>query len=258
VSSIDFERVAAAAERAADLARGETLPRFRRVGYETKADGSPVTEADKAAEQAIRGALRGAFPDFAILGEEFGREGGPDGPCWLVDPIDGTIAFSRGIPLFTCIIALLDDGEPVFGLIDCPATGERHVGWKGGGCRRNGEPTRVSQESDLATAIVSHGDPFCFDFWGARPVFERMARECALLRGYPDAFGHSQVLGGGVAGMVDLGLNPWDAAATQVLVPEAGGRCVTLPEHEGKTGLVFGNAELVETLLGFFPPDRRG
>jgi histidinol phosphatase-like enzyme (inositol monophosphatase family) len=251
VGALDFERIAKAAESAADAARQEILPRFRKVAVETKADGSPVTEADKAAERAIRASLRQAFPDHAIRGEEYGGEGDSGAPCWLVDPIDGTIGFSHGIPLFTTILALLDGGEPVFGLIDCPALSERYVGWKGGGCRRNGEPTRCSQETDLRRAIVSHGDPFCFDLWGARAAFERMAREIPMLRGYTDAFGHAQVLGGGVGAMVDLCLNPWDAAATQVLVPEAGGRCETLPEREGKIGLVFGSPALVETLLGF-------
>jgi histidinol phosphatase-like enzyme (inositol monophosphatase family) len=252
VSALDFPAIAEAAGRAAGLARNETLPRFRRVGAETKVDGSPVTEADRAAERAIRACLHEAFPDFGIVGEEYGSEGPPEGPCWLVDPIDGTIGFSRGIPLFTTLISLLEDGEPVFGLIDCPVTDERFVGWKGGGCQRNGEPTRVSVEKSLSTAIVSHGDPFCFDLWGARPVFERMAAECGLLRGYTDAFGHAQVLGGGVAAMVDLHLNPWDAAATQVLVPEAGGRCITLPERDGKIGLVFGSQALVDQLVAFF------
>jgi histidinol-phosphatase len=223
------------------------------VGVETKVDGSPVTEADKAAERVIRERLAESFPNFAILGEEYGREGAAGAPCWVVDPIDGTIAYSRGLPLFSTIIALLDEtGEPVFGLIDCPVMDERYLGWKGGGCRRNGQRTRVSRERDLRTAIISHGDLFCFDFWEKPQVFERMARECGLLRGYTDAFGHAQVLGGGVAAMVDLGLNTWDAAATQVLVPEAGGRCVTLPEHKGKIGLVFGSPALVETLLGYF------
>ncbi len=250
---LDFESIARAAEGAADLARRETLPRFRSVSVEIKADGTPVTEADRAAERAIREHLRQTFPDFAIRGEEYGEEGSGDGPCWLVDPIDGTIAFSRGIPLFTTLIALLDEGEPVFGLIDCPALDERYLGWRGGGCHRNGSATRVSQESDLRRAIVSHGDPYCFDLWGARDAFQRMAREIPMLRGYTDAFGHAQVLGGGVAAMVDLCLNPWDAAATQVLVPEAGGRCVTLPPRQDKIGLIFGSPALVEQLESFFP-----
>jgi len=248
VSRLDFEAIARAAEAAADAARREVVPRFRAVGVETKADGSPVTEADRAAERAIRALLREAFPGFAIHGEEYGAEGPGGSPMWLVDPIDGTIGFSRGIPLFSTLIALVDEGEPVFGLIDLPGVGERYVGWRGGGARRNGKACRVSQETDLRRAIVSHGDPFCFEIWGASAAFLRMAREIPLLRGYTDAFGHAQVVGGGVGAMVDLDLNPWDAAATQVLVPEAGGRCVTLQGPGGKLGLVFGSPPLVERL----------
>jgi len=241
-----------AAERAADRAREQVLPRFRKVAVETKSDGSPVTEADRAAERAIREVLREAFPEHRILGEELGAEGGAAGPCWVVDPIDGTIAFSRGIPLFATLIALLDDGEPVAGLIDLPALGERYTAVRGGGCRRNGVPTRVAAEGDLRRAIVSHGDPFCFERYGRADVFQRMAREIPMLRGYTDAFGHALVLGGGVGAMVDLDLNVWDVAATQLLVPEAGGRCETLPEVDGKVGLVLGSPALVEQLLGYF------
>jgi histidinol phosphatase-like enzyme (inositol monophosphatase family) len=255
MAPIDLAAAARAAEAAADLARAEILPRFRGVAVETKSDGSPVTEADLAAERAIRDHLRAAFPDFGLHGEEFGNEGGDDGPHWIIDPIDGTIGFARGIPLFTTLIALVDGGEPVLGLIDCPALDERYVGWRNGGCRRNGEPTAVSQETDLRNAIISHGDPYCFDLFGARETFERMAREIPMLRGYTDAFGHSQVLAGGVDAMVDLALNPWDAAATQILVKEAGGRCVTLPGPGGKLGLIFGSPALVEQLEDFLPRD---
>jgi histidinol phosphatase-like enzyme (inositol monophosphatase family) len=249
-----LEDVARAAEAAADRARGEILPRFRRVAVETKRDGSPVTEADRAAERVIRETLRQAFPEFGILGEEYGEEGARSGRCWVVDPIDGTIAFSRGIPLFSTLIALLEDGEPVFGLIDLPALDERTVGWKRGGVRRNGAPVRVSQENDPRRAVVSHGDLFCFDQFGLRGAYERMARELPMLRGYTDAFGHAQVIGGGIDAMVDLSLNLWDAAATQILVPEAGGRCVTLPSRGGKLGLVFGSPALVERILDWIGP----
>ncbi|MFQ5416444.1 MAG: inositol monophosphatase family protein [Myxococcota bacterium] len=252
MSPVDLAAAARAAEAAADLARAEILPRFRAVGVEIKSDGSPVTEADRAAEQAIRSHLRTTHPDFAIVGEEYGEEGG-DGPRWVIDPIDGTIGFSRGIPLFTSLIALVVDDEPVLGLIDCPALDERYVGWRGGGCRRNGVATRVSQETDLRKALVSHGDLYCFDEFGAREAFERMSREIRMLRGYTDAFGHAQVLGGGVDAMVDLSLNVWDAAATQVLVVEAGGRCVSLAGPDGKLGLVFGSPALVEQLVDFLP-----
>ena len=249
--SIDFEKVAAAAESAADLARAETLSRFRSVAVEIKEDGTPVTEADRAAERVIRKRLQEAFPEFSILGEEYGAEGQSDGPEWIIDPIDGTIGYSRGIPLFSTLIALAVDGEPVMGLIDLPALDERYVGWKGGGCRRNGKQTRVSEETDLQRAIISHGDPFCFDERGERPAFERMAREIPMLRGYTDGFGYAQVLGGGIGAMVDMGLRVWDVAPVQILVPEAGGRCVTLSEHEGKVGLVVGNPTLVDQLMGF-------
>jgi histidinol phosphatase-like enzyme (inositol monophosphatase family) len=249
----DLEQLAALAERALDAARAEILPRFRKVGAETKADGSPVTEADRAAEQAIRDVLRDGDPGTAILGEEFGAEGDArSGAAWVVDPIDGTIGFSRGIPLFSTILARLEEGVPVLGLIDLPALDERTVGWKGGGVRRNGTPVHCSKATDLRRALVSHGDSFCFELVGEKAAFERMAREIPLLRGYTDAFGHAQVIAGGVDAMVDLHLNPWDAAATQILVPEAGGRCVTLEHRDvGKLGLVFGAPALVDRLLAF-------
>lgn len=249
--SIDLERVARVAEEAADRARAEILPRFRRVPVERKSDGSPVTEADRAAERAIRAHLSAAFPDYGLLGEEYGEEHSGEGPCWIIDPIDGTIGFSHGIALFSTLISLAVDRVPVMGLIDLPGLDERYVGWKGGGCRRNGVPTRVSDETDLTRAIISHGDPYSFDSHGQRPAYERMTREIPMLRGYTDAFGHAQVLAGGVGAMVDLGLNLWDVAATQILVPEAGGRCVTVASKRGKTGLVIGSPPLVDQLCGF-------
>ncbi len=250
---IDLAAAADAAGAAADAARREILPRFRRVEVETKSDGSPVTEADRAAEQAIREVLRGFDPSIGILGEEFGAEGASDGLRWIVDPIDGTIGFSRGIALFSTIIALLADGEPVLGLIDLPGLEERYLGWEGAGVTRNGEPVRCSRESDPRRALIAHGDAFCFDGFGERAAFDRMVADLPIFRGYTDAFGHAQVLHGGVDAMVDTGLHAWDAAATQILVPEAGGRCVTLDRStdDRGLGLVFGSPALVETLLDY-------
>jgi fructose-1,6-bisphosphatase/inositol monophosphatase family enzyme len=110
---------------------------------------------------------------------------------------------------------------------------------------------RCSQETELARAIVSHGDPFAFELFGRSAVWNRLAAAARMLRGYTDAFGHAQVLAGGVGAMIDVNLNPWDAAATQALVPEAGGRCETIaPGPGGKgIGLVFGSPALVEQLL---------
>ncbi|HTY19879.1 MAG TPA: inositol monophosphatase family protein [Myxococcota bacterium] len=249
----NLAELARLAEAAADAARAETLPRFRKVGFETKADGSPVTEADRAAEQAIRRVLREGDPGAGLLGEEYGAEGAPGtGAAWIIDPIDGTIGFSRGIPLYSTLIARVEDGVPVLGLIDLPALGERTVGWRGGGVRRNGAPVRCSQRTELQGALISHGDAFCFDLVDDRAAYLRLVNEVPLLRAYTDGFGHAQVLAGGIDAMVDLHLNPWDAAATQVLVPEAGGRCETIEYPAlGKLGLVFGAPALVEHLLGF-------
>ena len=253
----DLARLAQLAARAADAARAEILPRFRRVAVEIKNDGSPVTEADRAAEQAIRRVLHEGDPGVAILGEEFGADGnGQRGAAGVIDPIDGTIGFARGIPLFSTLIARLEDGVSVLGLIDLPGLGERTVGWKGGGVTRNGVPVRCSQATDLRSALVAHGDVFCFDRCEERAAFERMGREIPILRGYTDGFGHAQVLAGGIDAMVDLDLNPWDAAATQILVPEADGRCVTLAYPTGKLGLVFGAPALVELLAGWLSRGR--
>lgn len=249
-----LERAAEVACLASDGARKEILPRFRDVSVQHKADGSPVTEADLAAEKAMRAILLDAFPEFGILGEEFGAEGASN-VRWTIDPIDGTIAFSRGIPLYSTIIALVEDGEPVVGLIDLPALDERIVGWKGGGCRMNGKPVSVSQESDLQRALISHGDPFCFDNAGERDAFTRMAREIPKLRGYTDAFGHAQVITGGVDAMVDMDCNPWDVAATQILITEAGGRCVTRERPGNKLDLVFGSPALVDQLTDYLKTD---
>jgi histidinol phosphatase-like enzyme (inositol monophosphatase family) len=254
MAPLDLAHAARAAEAAADAARREILPRFRRVTAETKQDGTPVTEADRAAERAIRAVLREATPEIGIVGEEYGAEGGRDGKLsWLVDPIDGTISFSRGVPLFGTLIALIEDERPLLGLIDLPALGERTVGWRGGGVRRNGEPVRVSQRADLASALVATGDPIALSAFGEREAWLALARDVPWLRGYTDCFGHAQVVCGAVDAMVDLSLNPWDAAPAQVLVEEAGGRCVTLRRERENypLGLVFGSPALVDQLLPY-------
>lgn len=245
---------AAVAERACDRAREEILPRFRAVGFEWKADGSPVTEADRAAERAIRETLRAAYPDHGLLGEEYGAEeaGEAGAPRWIIDPIDGTISYTRGIPLFGTLLALTVEGETVVGVIDLPALGERYVGYRGGGCLRNGQAVRASEASDLRRSICATGDPICFEWAGRRHVLEHMMREVPLLRGYTDCFGHALTIGGALDAMVDCDLNPWDAAATQLLAVESGGACETREREGGKLDLVFGSPALVEQLIDLF------
>ena len=251
--ALDLPEAGRLAGAAADAARGEILPRFRHVEVETKQDGTPVTEADRAAEQAIRRVLREGTPGLSILGEEYGEEGGLEGRVWIVDPIDGTLSFSRGIPLFGTLIALLEDGVPILGLIDLPMLGERTIGWTGGGVRRNGQPVRCSDRAELSEAIVAHGDAYCFELFGDRAAWEGITTSgVRCLRGYTDCFGQAQVVAGTVDAMVDPCVMPWDAAAADLLVREAGGRSAILdrgPEHAHRLGLVTGSPPLVERLL---------
>lgn len=246
----ELEAAARVAVQAADRARAEVLPRFRNVRVETKADGSPVTEADRAAEGAIRAVLRDAYPDFGVRGEELDDEAGVAGrPTWVVDPIDGTIAFARGIPCFATLIALVEDGETTVGVLDLPALDERYVGWRGGGCWRDGERVRASTSTDLASALVSHGDPLFFELCGMRGVYDRIQEVCGRTRAYTDAFGHAMALGGGVDAMVDLHLNEWDLAPSRLLAREAGGGWFELTLPGGSLGCVLGSSALVDQLV---------
>jgi histidinol phosphatase-like enzyme (inositol monophosphatase family) len=249
MAGTDLLRAARVAGAAADAARREVLPRFRHVAVERKADGTPVTEADREAERAMRAVLLEAFPDIAVVGEEEGGETADR--YWIVDPIDGTLSFSRGVPLFGTLIALVEGGETQVGVIDLPALDERIVGVRGGGAERNGVPVTASRERDLGAAIVACGDFYCFDLWNERPFLERLVAEAPKLRAYTDAFGHAQTVGGSVDVMVDLALKPWDIAATRLLIEEAGGACRVIDrseQHDYGWGLVFGSPALVDQL----------
>jgi len=257
ISDAALQDALAVAQRACDRAREEILPRYRRVAIETKADGSPVTEADRAAERAIRAEIETAFPEDAILGEELGtKDGNPKAGSsrrWIIDPIDGTIAFSRGIPLFTTLIALLVDDEPVMGVIDLPAVDDRIGGVRGGGVWRGDERLSTSAGPDLSDALVCHGDLFCFELAGLRSVYDSMSRAIPKLRGYTDAFGHLLVISGAADAMVDCDLNPWDAAVTRVLAAEAGGTCWVRERDDGsKLDLVFGSPPVVQAIGNLF------
>jgi histidinol-phosphatase len=255
VSTDELAAALAVAHQACDLARNEILPRFRNVAVETKDDGSPVTEADREAERVIRETILASFPDDAILGEEFGAAGGANARRqWIIDPIDGTVAFARGIPLFTTLIALLVDGEPVLGIIDLPAINDRIGGIRGGGVYRSqaGRPderVNVSAGPALVDSLVCHGDLFCFELAGLRPAYDALSQAIPKLRGYTDAFGHLLVLSGAADAMMDCDLNPWDAAVTRVLAAEAGGLC-WVREREGgaKIDLLFGSPATVEAI----------
>ena len=154
----------ALAQRLADAARTAIRPLFRTgLGSERKADRSPVTEADRAAEKIMRALIAEACPDDAIHGEEFGATTGTSGRTWVLDPIDGTTAFMAGRPIFGTLIALVQEGWPVLGVIDQPILDERWLGVTGQPTLFNGQPVRTRPCPSLADAALATTGPHYFD-----------------------------------------------------------------------------------------------
>jgi histidinol phosphatase-like enzyme (inositol monophosphatase family) len=212
-------------DAAVALAReaGDTTLRWFRtpdLGVQTKVDGTPVTEADRAAERLVRGWLEANFPDDAVVGEEEVDRPGTSGRRWIVDPIDGTKAFTRGVPLFSTLLAVEDEHGPAVGVIHLPALGETVWAGRGSGCFVNGEPARVNDHASLDGAYVMSS---ALDHWPERavPAFEVAG---AVLRTWGDGYGYALVATGRVEAMVDPVVAPWDLAPMPVIMAEAGGR----------------------------------
>jgi histidinol-phosphatase len=212
----------------------QTLKYFRRVDLqvEQKADSSPVTIADRSAEELLRKRTKTRFGSDGIIGEEFGEEPGTSGFTWVFDPIDGTKSFIHGVPLYTTLIAVLRDGEPLVGVIHAPAVGETVWAAKGGGCWHrpavNSVPVaaRVSKVARLGKGLfltsevknfTSHRQP------DAMPVFEKLQSLARLTRTWGDGYGYILVATGRAEVMVDPVMNIWDAASLQNVIEEAGG-----------------------------------
>lgn len=161
---MSLEAEIALANRLADAARAAILPLFRTgIGSERKADRSPVTEADRAAEEAMRRLIKAEFPRDAIHGEEFGAEAGSSGRTWVLDPIDGTTAFMAGRPIFGTLIALVQEGWPVLGVVDQAVLQERWVGATGQPTTFNGAAVRTRPCRTLAEAAIATTGPHYFD-----------------------------------------------------------------------------------------------
>jgi histidinol phosphatase-like enzyme (inositol monophosphatase family) len=206
-----------AARRAGDL----TLEAFehRTFSMRSKADGSPVTEADVAAEALLRSEIGATFPADGILGEEAGNHEGTNNRRWILDPIDGTRAFTRGVPTFATLLALEVDSRAAVGVIYLPALGELLVAAAGGGAWLNGAPCRVSNLEDLSEYVASTSG---YDYW-AEPGLERLRSTGYAMRTWGDAWGHALVASGRVEMMIDPVAWPWDLAAISVITTEAGG-----------------------------------
>lgn len=213
------------AEYLARIGGAVSLDHFRRAGLEVerKADESPVTVADRSAEQAMRAAVAERFPDHGIVGEEFGGTIGERDWEWIIDPIDGTKSYVRGVPLYTTLVALLFQGQPMVGVIHCPPTGETVSAARGAGARdERGRGINCSSCSQLEDAWLMVTDPT--DLLRREPGFGRRLMEAAgASRTWADGYGYLLIARGDADLMVDPIMNPWDIAALGVIVREAGG-----------------------------------
>jgi histidinol phosphatase-like enzyme (inositol monophosphatase family) len=218
-----WEAELAVAVRAAEAAGREALRFFERDPHvQWKADRSPVSEADFAADRAITSALREAFPDDAILTEESGATAGASGRRWIVDPIDGTRPFLRGIPDWSNLIALEALGEIVVGVLHLPAHGELYAAARGLGTTKNGVTTRVAATTDLERCVITMGQlPNALRGMGAAG-FARLVGAVGLARAYGDARGPALVLSGHVDACFEHDVQLWDIAPFPVLFEEAG------------------------------------
>jgi histidinol-phosphatase len=223
--------------RASDDADAISLSSFtsRSFGVSRKADNSEVTDIDRATEQAIVTLLTSARPDYGIYGEEFGTSGPANAEAtWVIDPIDGTTNFVRGVPVWATLIALVRNGVPELGVVSAPAMGFRWWATKGGGAFFNGTRMYVSKTQTITEAHVSTTPNAGWDAVGGIPKLVQLQIDALRARGFGDFWQHMLVAQGAIDVAVDvIGLQPYDNAAIYPIVQEAGG---TITDR-------FGNAD---------------
>ncbi|MFO0903307.1 MAG: inositol monophosphatase family protein [Pirellulales bacterium] len=252
-------------ERAIQVAREggkSTLSRFQKVdlAVERKADDSPVTAADRDAERLMRERLGEWFPDDAIVGEELGEKSGASGFRWILDPIDGTKSFIGGVPLYSTLVGVERDGEPLIGVIYIPALDEGVYAARGSGAfhfQADSQPTpaRVSRRS-LADGIFVLSQVDSFAKRGARTAFDQLQSAAYVTRTWGDGYGYLLVATGRAELMVDPIMNVWDAAAILPVLIEAGG---TFTDWRGRATIRGGegiatNGVILEQVLAITSP----
>jgi histidinol-phosphatase len=215
--------------RDAARAAGEVAMTYYRTGFDVtlKPDATPVTQADRGAEQAIREVLGRAFPDHGFLGEELGALGNQR-RRWIIDPIDGTKNFVRHVPIWATLIALEEAGEIVVGVIHNPVTGELLSARRGGGAWRNGERIRVSTIAELRDATLLHAGLRLLREAGHWNGLVRLVDATERQRGFGDYLGYALVAEGKAEIYVETDLKAWDLAPCKLIVEEAGGRFTDL------------------------------
>ncbi len=203
-----------------------------------KPDLTPVTQADREAEQVISDILERAFPGYGFLGEELGARGTPE-RRWIVDPIDGTQNFVRHIPIWATLIALEEAGDVTVGVIHNPVTGDLYTARRGGGAHLNGVPLRVSPRDQLAQAQLVHAGLDILRRGGYWEGFVRLVDATGRQRGFGDYYGYTLVAEGKAELYLEADLKPWDLAACRLLVEEAGGR---FTDFDGQPTIYTGTA----------------
>jgi histidinol phosphatase-like enzyme (inositol monophosphatase family) len=230
-------------EFAADLAwqAGKLTLRYFQtdIAAELKGDQSPVTVADRQAERLMRELIEARYPGHSILGEEEGETRAGASFRWILDPIDGTKTFVRGVPFYGVLVGLEREGEPVVGAINIPATGELLHAAKGAGASWNGRRARVSGVAALRDALLVCTDSESMAEQGRGAAYRRMVAATKLQRTWGDAYGYVLIATGRAEVMLDPIANPWDIAALLPVVTEAGG---TLTDWRGTPTVHGGEA----------------
>lgn len=206
------------------------------IQYDQKKDESPVTAADRATEQFIRGEIEKAYPSHAIVGEEYGEKAGAKNPFrWIVDPIDGTKSFMKGVPFYSVLIALEIEGVSRVGVVCFPALDEILYAADGLGAWWNGKRARVSEVKNLKEAVFTYTSWSGFRTKKRLDVFENLHKECFYGRGWSDAYGYHMVATGRAEIMLDPSIKIWDVAPMSPILREAGGWFGSWSGKEGHT-----------------------
>ena len=254
------------AVRAAIEAGAVTMRYFRSpsLAVEAKPDRSPVTNADKEAEELLRGHIAREFPEDGIVGEEFGVQDGSSEYTWYLDPIDGTQSFFRGIPMFGTMVGLEGGGEAVAGVIVFPAMKEMVFAGKGLGAwwcddlsPRDRKKASVSKVSRLSEACLAANSAIGFGRIGKEAAYRKLSAAAGVSRGYPDCYGHYLVATGRIEIMIDPVVNAWDNAPLKPIMEEAGGRFTDLEGNatiHGGSG-ISSNGPMHDEVVAMFKGD---
>jgi histidinol phosphatase-like enzyme (inositol monophosphatase family) len=202
------------------------------VGHDAKGDGSPVTIADKQAEELIRAKVEARYPEHSILGEEYGESNAGARVRWILDPIDATRSFMRGVPLYGVLIGIEIDGESAVGVAHFPPLRETVAAGEGHGCFLNSTPCAVSSVSRLEDAVICTTDVERILSLPEGEGWRRLQRQCAFSRTWGDCYGHALVATGRIEAQVDPQMASWDAGPFLTIAREAGGRFTTFEREE--------------------------